>query len=64
VGGDFVYGFGGLGGFRVWLGKVEAGDLEAVEEEACSAGVDVVCGYALEDFAYGVLDGAAVFGQG
>jgi hypothetical protein len=62
VGGDLVYGFGGLGGFRVWFGQVEAGDLQAVEEQAGSAWVYVVGGYALQDFADGVLDGGAVFG--
>jgi hypothetical protein len=48
------------GGF----GEVETGDLEAVEEQAGAAGVDVVGRDALEDFADGVLDGAAVFGLG
>jgi hypothetical protein len=43
------------------FGEVEAGDLEAVEEEAGAAGVDVVGGDALEDFADGGLDGGAVF---
>jgi hypothetical protein len=52
-------GFGG-GWF---FGKVEAGDLQAVEEEASAAGVDVVGGDALEDLADGVLDGRAVFGE-
>jgi hypothetical protein len=33
------------------FGEVEAGDLEAVEEEAGAAAVDVVRGDALEDFA-------------
>ena len=47
------------GGF----GEVEAGDLEAVEEEAGAAGVDVVGGDALKDFADGGLDCRAVFGQ-
>jgi hypothetical protein len=47
------------GGF----GEVEAGDLEAVEEEAGAARVDLVGGDALEDFADGGLDGGAVFGQ-
>jgi hypothetical protein len=37
--------------------EVEAGDLEAVEEEAGAAGVDVVGGDAAEDFADGALDG-------
>jgi hypothetical protein len=49
---------GGLG-----FGEVEAGDLEAVEEEAGAAGVDVVGGDALEDLADGGLDSGAVFGQ-
>ncbi len=44
------------------FGEVEAGDLEAVEEKAGAAGVDVVGGDAAEHFADGVLDGAAVFG--
>ena len=48
----FGFGFGGLR-----LGEVEAGDLEAVEEEPGTAGVDVVGGDALEDLADGVLDG-------
>jgi hypothetical protein len=43
------------------FGEVEAGDLEAVEEEAGAAGVDVVRGDALEDFTDGGLDGGAVF---
>jgi hypothetical protein len=55
-------------GLALWwaggFGEVEAGDLEAVEEEAGAAGVDVVGGDALEDLADGVLDGGAVFGQG
>ena len=50
---------GGLG-----FGQVEAGDLEAVEEQAGAAGVDVVGGDALEDLADGGLDGGAVFGEG
>jgi hypothetical protein len=45
------------------FGEVEAGDLKAVEEEAGTAGIDVVGGDAAENFADGVLDGAAVFGQ-
>ncbi len=57
----FAVGFfcGGLG-----FGEVEAGDLEAVEEEAGAAGVDVVGGDALEDFTDGGLDGGTVFGEG
>ncbi|HWW98838.1 MAG TPA: hypothetical protein VNY74_14130 [Edaphobacter sp.] len=59
-------GFGlGCGGFcGLGFGEVEAGDLEAVEEEAGAAGVDVVGGDALQDLADGGLDGGAVFGQG
>ena len=44
------------------LREVEAGDLEAVEEESGAARVDVV-GDALEDLADGVLDGRSVFGE-
>jgi hypothetical protein len=55
----FGRGFGGLG-----FGQVEAGDLEAIEEETRSARVDVVGGDALEDFSNGGLDGGAVFRQG
>jgi hypothetical protein len=47
-----------------WFGEVEAGDLEAVEEQAGAAGVDVVGGDALQDFSDGGLDGGAVFGEG
>jgi hypothetical protein len=46
------------------FGEVEAGDLEAVEEEAGAAGVDVVGGDAAEDLADGGLDGGAVFREG
>jgi hypothetical protein len=49
---------GGLG-----FGEIEAGDLEAVEEEAGAAGVDVVGGDALEDLADGGLDCGTVFGK-
>jgi hypothetical protein len=67
VGGDLVDCVDGFGGVRFGaggrgLGQVEAGDLEAVEEQAGAAGVDVVGGNALEDFADGVLDGGAVLG--
>ena len=58
-----------VGGVRVgdgFEGAREVGTrrLQAVEEEAGAAGVDVVTGDAAEDLADGVLDGAAVFGQG
>ena len=49
VGGDLFDDFGGFGfGVAVGcgFGEVEAGDLEAVEEETGAAGVDVVGGYA------------------
>ena len=46
------------------FGEGGVGDLEAVEEEAGAARVDVVGGDALEDFADGVQDGGAVFGKG
>ena len=60
---DFVDGGDGfLRGLR--LGQVEAGDLEAVEQETGSAGIEVIGGYALKDFADGALDGAAVFRDG
>jgi hypothetical protein len=49
-------GFGGGLGF----GEVETGDLEAVEEQAGAAGVNVVGGDALEDFSDGGLDAGAV----
>jgi hypothetical protein len=54
------------GGFAVrgWgAGQVEAGDLEAVEEETGAFGVDLVAGDAAEDLADGALDGGAVFGE-
>jgi hypothetical protein len=67
VDGDLFDGLGFGGGLGVGLdfgdfGEVEAGDLEAVEEESGAARVDVVGGDALEDLAYGGLDRGAVFG--
>jgi hypothetical protein len=57
AGGVFVlFGFGVL--------KVDAGDLEAVEEEAGAFGVDLVARDAGEDFADGELDGGVVFEDG
>lgn len=41
-------------------GQVEAGDLEAVEEQAGAARVEVVGGDAFEDLAEGELDAGAV----
>jgi len=70
VGGDLFYdlvcgfGFGGGFGGGLGLGQVEAGDLEAVEEEAGAARVDDVGGDALEDLTDGGLDGGAVLWQG
>jgi hypothetical protein len=57
-----------IGGARAGFGfgrgrEVEAGDLEAVEEEPGAAGVDLVGGDAAEDFADGGLDGGAVLGE-
>jgi hypothetical protein len=46
------------------FGEVEAGDLEAVEEEPGSARVDLVGGDALEDLADGELDCGLVLGEG
>jgi hypothetical protein len=49
---------------RGGAGQVDAGDLEAIEEEAGAFGVDFVGGDAAEDLADGYLDGGAVFGVG
>ncbi|HLI77492.1 MAG TPA: hypothetical protein VKV02_11145 [Acidobacteriaceae bacterium] len=59
--GDLFDGF--LGAGRVdglGAGEVVAGDLEAVEQEAGAAGVDVVGGELVEDLGDGVLDAGAV----
>src|SRR6516164_3026063 len=56
-GGDAV----GVVGF---FGEVEAGDLEAVEEQAGAAGVEFAGGDALEDESDGGLDGRTVFWEG
>jgi hypothetical protein len=64
VGRYLFYGFDGFGASVAvggWFGEVEAGDLEAVEEQAGAARVDVVGGDALEDFSDGGLDGGAIF---
>ena len=55
--------WGSVVGWVVGLsfGEVEAGDLEAVEEEAGAAGIDVVGGDALQDLADGGLDRGSVF---
>ncbi len=65
MGGDLFYLFGFVCvAVGLLFGEVQAGDLQAVEEESCSLGVEVVGGDALEDDVDGGLDGAAVFGQG
>ena len=46
------------------FGQIEAGDLQAIEQKTGAAGVDLVCGDALEDLTDGVLDGGAVFRRG
>ena len=51
---------GGAGG----AGQVDAGDLEAVEQEAGTFGVDFIVGDAAQDFADRGLDGGAVLGVG
>jgi hypothetical protein len=59
VGGDLFdhfYGFRPVVAMGGGFGYVEAGDLEAVEEQAGAAGVDVVGGDTLEDLSDGVLD--------
>ena len=68
MGGDLFDDFGlprlpGVTCAGFWFWEVEAGDLEAVEEQTGSAGVDLVGGDALEDLADGVLDGGAVLGE-
>jgi hypothetical protein len=63
VDGDLFDGlrFGFVFGCGLDFRQVEAGDLEAVEEEAGAAWVDVVGGDALKDLADGGLDREAVF---
>jgi hypothetical protein len=57
AGGIFVlFGFGVL--------EVDAGDLEAIEQEAGTLGVDLVAGDPGEDLADGELDGGVVFEDG
>ena len=62
VGEDFFDEFG-LGRL-LELGEVHGGDLEAVEEEAGAARVDVAGGDAAEDLGDGKLDAGAVVGGG
>ncbi len=63
---DLFDGLGGLCGdrFRASLGEVGGGDLEAVEEEAGAARVDLVGGYAAEDVDDGELEAGAVVAVG
>ena len=62
VGGDLLDGGVVLGWFEALLGwQVEAGDLEAIEQETGAARVELVLGELLQDHADAVLDGAAVF---
>jgi hypothetical protein len=66
VGGDLfndLFGGGGFAGLG-WAREVEAGDLEAVEEESGGAHIDGVGRDAAEDFADGLLNGGTVFGLG
>ena len=58
--GDWVFRFG----VAIVRGEIKAGDLEAVEEQACSFRVDLARGYAAEDFSDSLLDGGAVFRVG
>jgi len=60
---DFFDHFGGLGG-GVGLGEIEAGDLQAVEEQTRAARVDFVGRDALQDLRNGGLDGRTVFEVG
>ncbi len=61
---DVRLGLGLVRGSGGGFGEVLEGDLEAVEEEAGAAGVELVAGDAGEDFADRELDGGAVFGHG
>ena len=51
-----------VGGLFCRAREIEAGDLQTVEEETGAARVDGVGGDAVENLAYGLLDGGAVFG--
>jgi hypothetical protein len=67
VGGDLFDDFGGFGFGVVMgrgLGEVEAGDLEAVEEQAGAARVDVVGGDAAENCSDGKLNAGTIVGIG
>jgi hypothetical protein len=69
IGDDLFDEIGGVVGIAVacgdgGAGEVEAGDLEAVEEETGAEWVDVVGGDAAEDLADAALDGGAVLGVG
>jgi hypothetical protein len=51
-------------GILVGFGQVEAGDLDAVEEQTGAFGMDAAIGDALQDFCDGGQDTAAVFDLG
>ena len=63
---DLLDDFGGCGcgAGRGEAGEVCAGDLEAVEEEAGAAWIELVAGDAAEDLADGALDGGTIFDEG
>jgi hypothetical protein len=60
---DFFDGFGGIGG-GLARREVDAGDLEAIEQEAGAAAVELIGGEAEQDLADGGLDGGTVFRAG
>ncbi len=61
---DDLVDHGSWGGFGLLAGQVHAGDLQAVEEQAGAARVDVVGGDALQDLAEGELESGAVVWPG
>jgi hypothetical protein len=63
IGDDYFDRLGVACGFRV-ARQIEAGDLQAIEEKACTFGIDLVAGDTAEDLADGALDGATVFREG
>lgn len=60
---DFVDRLRGFG-LGIGFGQVDAGGLEAVEEDAGAAGVQGAGGEVLNDEADGELDGGTVLGHG
>ncbi len=57
---DLFHGVGGIGCGLAGR-QIDGGDLEAVEQEAGAAGVELVGGETKDDFADGGLDGGAIF---